>query len=156
MVLLYIILIVYILAVNFYAFLYMRSLHKSQTEPTPTNPVETSRQKPKREKSNEVDLDFPLSGYGKPALEFDEPDEREESTKKKGSANPMNAKPQKFEWQLLLTGALGGAITVYVCMFLYKYKLKNILLMIVMPVLAAINVYFWYLLFSQGFFIKVS
>ncbi|MBQ7370151.1 MAG: hypothetical protein IJW58_04155 [Clostridia bacterium] len=153
MVLLYIILIVYILAVNFYAFLYMRSLHKTQTE---FDPTEVSlRQTPKREKSNEVDLDFPLSGYGKPALEFDEPDEREENTKKKGSANPMNAKPQKFEWQLLLTGALGGAITVYVCMFLYKYKLKNILLMIVMPVLAAINVYFWYLLFSQGFFIKV-
>lgn len=149
MILLYIILIVYILAVNFYAFLYMRSLHTTQTEhPEPVQ--ETSRQTPK--KPHEVDQDFPLSSYRD---SYKESERVEDTKKKETNVNPMNAKPQKFEWQLLLTGLLGGAITIYACMFLYKYKLKNILLMVVIPVLAAINVYFWYLLFSKGFFVRV-
>ena len=92
------------------------------------------------------------------------------SHKKQGTKKDENANAQKkqkpslintfapndvkgFDWKLLLCGALGGAITIYVCMFLFKYKLNDLLLMIVMPVFSAVNGYLWFLLFSSRFFI---
>ena len=53
--------------------------------------------------------------------------------------------------KLLLTGALGGAITVYVCMFILKYKRSDLLLMVLMPLLGVLNVYLFVLLFKSGF-----
>jgi len=52
--------------------------------------------------------------------------------------------------RLFLTAFLGGAITVYVCMFLYKYRLKSLFLMLVMPILGVLNVYLWILAFRSG------
>ena len=114
MILLYILLIVFILAVNFYSFLYLRSLTKAEKEDEP-------------QAQSEIETDSPM----------------------------QNKKVSKLDWKLLLSGALGGAITIYVCMFIFKYKLKDLLLMLVMPVLAAANGYLWFILFQSGFFIKV-
>ncbi len=95
MLLLYIIFIVYILAVNFYAVVLLRS-------------------------------------------------QRDEAC---GNETKMNSGDGK----LILTALLGGAVAIYVSMFIMRYRLKNLLLMILMPVLAVVNVYFFVLAFRSGF-----
>ncbi len=95
MLLLYIIFIVYILAVNFYAVILLRT-------------------------------------------------QRDEAC---GNETKMNSGDGK----LILTAILGGAIAIYVSMFIMRYRLKNLLLMILMPVLAVLNVYFFILAFRSGF-----
>ena len=53
--------------------------------------------------------------------------------------------------KLFTAGALGGAITVYVCSLIFKYKRSNLLFMVLMPILGVLNVYLWVLLFRSGF-----
>ena len=53
--------------------------------------------------------------------------------------------------RLVLTGFLGGAITIYVCMFVIKYRLKSLFLMLLMPILGVLNVYLWVIAFRSGF-----
>ncbi len=51
---------------------------------------------------------------------------------------------RRSDGHLILAGALGGAITVYACMFAMRYRTDNLLFMIGMPLLAVFNVYcFW-------------
>ncbi len=95
MLLLYIIFIVYILAVNFYAVLLLRSQRD----------------------------------------EFDD----------------NGSKPTSGDGKLILTAILGGAIAIYVSMFIMRYRLKNLLLMITMPVIGVLNVYIAVLAFRSGF-----
>lgn len=53
--------------------------------------------------------------------------------------------------KIILTAILGGAIALYVSMFVMRYRLKNLLLMILLPVIAVLNVWFFYLAFRSGF-----
>ncbi len=94
MLLLYIVFIVYILAVNFYAVILLRTLRDENADETKMN-----------------------SGDGK----------------------------------LILTAILGGAIAIYVSMFIMRYRIKNILLMVLMPVIAVFNIYFFIVAFRSGF-----
>ena len=73
------------------------------------------------------------------------------------NSNPKNEirknKKKIRDWKLLLSGILGGALGVYVAMLIYKYKLTNFFLMVIMPVFIAINVYALFLAFSGNFWI---
>lgn len=115
MLILYILLIAYILAVNFYAFLLVKSLRD-------------------QERRDELE---------RQASPLAESTENSPSKNRKVTDRPLG--------KLLLTGALGGAITVYVCMFLLKYRRTDLVLMVLLPVLGVLNVYLFVLLFRAGF-----
>ncbi len=58
--------------------------------------------------------------------------------------------------KLILSALLGGAIGIYVTMFITRFKLKNMLLMIILPVIGVLNVWFFVIAFRSGFtFIRV-
>lgn len=44
--------------------------------------------------------------------------------------------------KLFVAGLLGGALAIYLAMFIYKFKLANMFLMVSMPVLIVVNGYF--------------
>jgi uncharacterized membrane protein YsdA (DUF1294 family) len=52
--------------------------------------------------------------------------------------------------KLLLAGFLGGATGIYIFMFILKYRLKSLVIMIVMPLLIAINIYTLITIFNGG------
>ena len=112
MILLYILLVAYIVAINFYAFLLVKSLRDQDRL------SEAKRQ-------------------AEPLISATAPE-----------TPPLR---DRALGKLLLTGALGGAITVYVCMFILKYKRSDLLLMVLMPLLGVLNVYLFVLLFKSGF-----
>ncbi len=94
MLLLYIIFIVYILAVNFYAVMLLKS-------------------------------------------------QRDEYGADETKANSGTGK-------LILTAFLGGAIGIYITMFILRFRTNNLLLMILMPVIGVLNVYLIITAFRSG------
>ncbi len=118
MILLYILLIAYIIAVNFYAFVLVKTL---------------------REKEKQAEL----NAQAEPLISA-----TENATERDAAPAP---KPTKSTGKLCITGALGGAISIYVCMFIMKYRRTDLLLMVLMPLLGVLNVYLWVLLFRSGF-----
>lgn len=96
MIFVYILFIAYLFAINFYAFMLVRSL-KDKEETDPTNKL--------------------------------------------------------FDGKLTLAAIMGGALTIYVCMFVFKYRLSNLFLMIAMPLIAVLNVYLCISLFRFRFFV---
>ena len=111
MIILYILLVAYILAINFYSFLLVKSL---------------------RDKERQTDA------------------MREAEPLSLSSETPVKP-PEKVTGKLCIAGLLGGAITIYVCMFLLKYKRSDLLLMVLMPLFGVLNIYLWVLLFKSGF-----
>lgn len=53
------------------------------------------------------------------------------------AGEPVN----KGDGKLILAAMLGGALTVYLTMFILRFRLSNLLLMIAMPLLAVLNIY---------------
>jgi len=125
MIILYVLLIVYILAINFYAFLLVKSL------------------KEKERAAEILRLEQQANAY---AMQNDAALQNANST-----IQSNEKQTDKTVGKLCITGLLGGAITIYVCMFLYKYKRSELLLMVLMPLLGILNIYFWVLLFKSGF-----
>ena len=115
MILLYILLIAYIAAINFYSFLLVKNLRDKEKQ------AEIERQ-------------------AKPLIDAAQP--TEQASKNVG---------EKYLGKLCIAGALGGAITIYACMFIFKYKRTDLLLMVLMPILGVLNVYLFVLLFKSGF-----
>ncbi len=56
---------------------------------------------------------------------------------------------RKTDGKLILAALLGGAGTMYVTMFILKYRLSNLLLMILLPVLTVLNIYCFFLGFRS-------
>ena len=111
MIILYILLIAYVLAINFYAYLLVKSF---------------------REKEQEQKIK----------------DDIERLASTTPTTTPIT---ERTMGKLCITGLLGGAITIYVCMFALKYKRSDMLLMILMPLLGVLNIYIFVLLFRSGF-----
>lgn len=61
------------------------------------------------------------------------------------------SKMKSGDGKLIITAILGGAISIYISMFIMRYRLKNLLLMILMPVIGVLNVYFCIVAFRSGF-----
>ena len=121
MVILYVLLVAYILAINFYAFLQIKTL---------------------RDKDRQSKFQCQT-----PPFRTDD----ENSTERLSTTQNAPNQPEKITGKLLITGLLGGAITLYVCMFIFKYKRSDLLLMVLMPLLGVLNIYLWILLFRSGF-----
>ena len=51
----------------------------------------------------------------------------------------------KTDGKVILAALLGGAVAVFVTMFILRYRLSNLLFMIAMPVLSVVNLYCFYL-----------
>ncbi len=112
MIILYVLLVAYILAINFYAFLLIKGLRDKERKAQIAQEAK--------------DAALPLAP--------------KEETKP----------PQRVSGKLCITGLLGGAITIYVCMFILKYRREDLLLMVLMPLLGVLNIYLWVLLFRSG------
>lgn len=132
MVLLYILLVAYIIAINFYAFLQVKSLHDKELEESVRADVKAQ---------TAPILQASGTQTASPATERSSDSEKASS----------NTKPSRNLGKLFITAALGGAITIYVCMFIFKYKRSDLMLMVLMPLLGVLNVYFWVILFRSGF-----
>ncbi|MBE5746812.1 MAG: hypothetical protein E7352_01375 [Clostridiales bacterium] len=121
MIILYVLLVAYIIAINFYAFLLVKSL---------------------RDKDKQAEITRENRAYSSNEENSEEYPPTTQSTSKP---------PEKTTGKLIITGLLGGAITVYACMFAFKYKRSDLLLMVLMPLLGVLNIYLWVLLFRSGF-----
>ncbi len=127
MIILYILLIAYIAAINFYAFLLVKTLAAKERE------AELYRQ-------------------ASPLIDFKQDTENPQNGYNRQNAMPTpQTPPQRMIGKLCIAGALGGAITIYVCMFIFKYRRSDLLLMVLMPILGVLNVYLWVILFRSGF-----
>lgn len=64
----------------------------------------------------------------------------------------VDGEPNKSsDGRLALTGLLGGALSIYVCMFVFRYRTRSLFLMLLMPILIVVNVYLTVLAFRSGF-----
>ncbi len=150
MIILYILLVAYILAINFYAFILVKSLRDKEREAEAyrqASPLAQHALTPNSHDSQATDSN------AEPAPQTDTSANTCTPAHSVDSANstPCTKSPQKTLGKLLITGALGGAIAIYVCMFVFKFKRTELLLMVVMPLLGVLNVYLWILLFRSGF-----
>ena len=59
----------------------------------------------------------------------------------KKQKNTKQNKTQISNTKIFISGVLGGALGVYIAMFIYKHKLSNFFFMVVIPVFIAVNVY---------------
>lgn len=58
--------------------------------------------------------------------------------------------------KLFLSGLLGGAVGIYVAMFIYTYRLQSLFLMIVIPILIVINAYIVIMAFTGNFGLLIN
>ena len=141
MLILYILLVAYILAVNFYAFVLVKSLRDKERETAAKQNTPTFFPPEREAKDSFADNASNLS----PTTSQTQPQAQQ------SQQQPTAPTQEKCTGKLCITGLLGGAIAIYVCMFVFKFKRTDLLLMVIMPLLGVLNVYLWVLLFRSGF-----
>ena len=65
--------------------------------------------------------------------------------------NEENIEKTVKDSKLFLTGLLGGAVGIYIAMFIYSYRLQSLFLMIVIPILIVLNAYLLIMGFTGNF-----
>ena len=58
--------------------------------------------------------------------------------------------------KLFVAGLLGGALGVYIAMFTLSFRLQNLFLMVIMPILIVLNLYLVIMAFIYNFGFVVS
>ncbi|MBQ9709551.1 MAG: hypothetical protein IJV67_02895 [Clostridia bacterium] len=53
--------------------------------------------------------------------------------------------------KLFIVALLGGALGIYVAIFIFKYRMRSMFLMVLMPVMIVLNLYAAYLAFTADF-----
>lgn len=127
--------IAYFLGINVYGFILVYIQKRKDQSINITKRIDTILLKQEQEKNNQSSHDNQSNLIDK---------NKKDITKTKKNIR---------DGKLFLTGALGGAIGVYVAMFVYKYKLTSFLLMVIMPVFIAINLYCLLIAFSGSFWV---
>lgn len=67
--------------------------------------------------------------------------------------NCENQLSKVSDGKLILAGILGGALGIYIAMFVYKHRLTSFLLMVLMPVLVTAFLYLLFICFRNNFWI---
>ncbi len=67
------------------------------------------------------------------------------------NADPEDESERVSDGKLLLAALLGGAAGIYAFMFIFKYRLKSLGFMILMPLLGALTVFLWVMLVGWNF-----
>ncbi len=75
---------------------------------------------------------------------------------KSDTENNQELKPTVSDSKIMIAGLLGGAIGIYIFMFILKYRLKSLFLMILMPIFIVINAYIVFELFTNGLGIFIA
>ena len=57
--------------------------------------------------------------------------------------------------KILLSGLLGGALGIFIFMFILKHHLRDLFMMVIMPIFATLTIFLIYMLFSGGFTIAI-
>ena len=58
--------------------------------------------------------------------------------------------------KLIICALLGGAIGTYVAMFIFKYNLDSLILMVFLPVIACLNIFIVWLLYKYNFGFEID
>ncbi len=61
----------------------------------------------------------------------------------------------KNDGKLILAALLGGATAIYVTMFILRFRLSNLLFMILMPLIAVVNFYCFFLGFRGIYYFTI-
>ncbi len=150
---------VYFLSVNFYGFLLIKFQKKKRVEDCKNKIKEENENNQVKCEVNNTNENETAPQENSPqkdtALLDDNSKPQEKTTQcpQKDYKDCENQLSKVSDGKIVLAGALGGALGVYIAMFVYKHRLTNFLFMVIMPIFITIYVYLLIIGFSNNFWI---